>query len=322
MFLLCINRFRQINSSAQNQYARVNKCLWIRIGLIMVVQAMNLAFSFMCLYHEPFLGIKNQNSVYLFQSSVLCCQMGTILYEYKKSVPQMWLHKVYWVICLLLNIAETSLTIYLVWFDNNTWDTITVVFELAITFSYAILVIFSLFVRKQDIYEFENFPTFTLKIPQQDSKQSFIDPKESMIEQNSSVRKFQLKVKIDKQFSQQEVNGKTVIKMKITVNQKHPSKQYKLTKTIDDFLKLSQDLLQQDQNKMIAIRISDEFYDEYTTVVQKVELLKQYLANLVQSYDNFLPALCDFLNIDDQARRAINQEFVQRGRSASVDDLK
>lgn len=60
----------------------------------------------------------------------------------------MWLHKVYWVICLLLNIAETSLTIYLVWFDDNTWDTITVVFELAITFSYAILVIFSLFIRK------------------------------------------------------------------------------------------------------------------------------------------------------------------------------
>lgn len=83
-------------------------------------------------------------------------QIMLMLYEYNKNVPLYFMHKLYWM--LLLVILGVSTTISMDTRADQPWNYLPELFRLIVI---ATLNIYTFCVRRQDIYDFENQPFFS-----------------------------------------------------------------------------------------------------------------------------------------------------------------
>lgn len=144
----------------------------LRLGFIVIITAqfiMTIVFSF-CI---PIYWLNQNNLQYytlilLIPVGVNICQFKLILSEFNKKVPTMWLHKLYWVTNLIIQLLIVSFMAVQIEDSKSSsglqTSSLNWISSLILFLTNLAQVIFSL-VKRQDRPDFEDYSCFSFSIP-------------------------------------------------------------------------------------------------------------------------------------------------------------
>lgn len=135
---------------------------------------------------------------------------------------------------------------------------------------------------------------------------------QSFIGAQSSLGGFKVRVQFGQDWKVLQYEGECTITIKLKVIISNPSQSYSLHKNFGDFISLGSQLCREDRFGLDVYRLPEEFYRVSSTgqseIAHKISLLKGYLNNLIARHEYYLPALMDFLQLNEAARQALFRE--------------
>ncbi|CAD8140163.1 unnamed protein product [Paramecium octaurelia] len=292
-------RFFDLRSNIQAQPLPYNYSIILRITLLTLdITAEFVEFILMIFQSDE----KNYfiSGVLFVNISAIIMQIILMTYEYKKQVPMFFAHKIYWVLnWLFLSVTLTLLIFY----QGKIFEYTLLVFRVL---DYTILIIFTLFIRRQDIAEFETLGFWRSELPMIDLSESQRHRTSTV---NNSQSSFLLKIDVKKQWNIVDDD----IEVKIDVIIVGADKQYKLKKRLSEIFYHHQQYIFE----------NNDYFDQHSNDLLQINfLMKQMqesqdlvLINQIQKYFNFIvsklelitPSFVEFIQLQHSERMLIEE---------------
>ncbi|CAD8146200.1 unnamed protein product [Paramecium pentaurelia] len=292
-------RFYDLRSNIQAEPLPFNYSIILRITLLTLdITAEFVEFILMIIQDED----KNYyiSGVLFVNISAIIMQIILMTYEYKKQVPMFFAHKIYWVLnWLFLSITLTLLIFY----NGKIFEYTLLVFRVL---DYTILIIFTLFIRRQDLAEFEALGFWRSELPMIDLSESQ-RPRTSTV--NNSQSSFLLKIDVKKQWN--IVDDDIEIKLDVIII--GADKQYKLKKRISEIFYHHQQYVFEN-NDYFELHSNDLLQVNFL-IKQMQESQDLMLINQIQKYFNFIisklelitPSFVEFIQLQNSERMLIEE---------------
>ncbi|CAD8054379.1 unnamed protein product [Paramecium sonneborni] len=297
-------RFYDLRSNLQAEPLPYNYSIILRISLLTLdITAEFIEILLVIFYSDT---KKDYISGVLFVNmSAIIIQIFLMCYEYKKRVPLFFAHKIYWIFNWLLLLISLAL---LIDYKGHVYEYTLSFFRLIV---YTLLLVFTLFIRKQDLREFENVGFWRNEFPEIDLQDSQKRPRLSTLNANSGSLFLQIDVK--KRWN--IVNDDVQIKFEIQII--GLDKQFKLKKSVSEIFQWHQyyiienaDYFEQNPNELLSLN----FYVKQIQDSQDLQLInsiQRYFNAIISKLDLITNSFMDFIELSQQ-EQALIEEIKQK----------
>ncbi|CAD8211753.1 unnamed protein product [Paramecium octaurelia] len=303
---MMIRRYCHLKSDIIANDIKLNCSLKFRVFLLICdigIQGTQCGLIFICKYCEEY-----QHYIFLVLLITMITQLLQIflmIFEYKKRVPLYFAHKIYWIAnwIVLLIIAIMILDSY-GYLNNMPY----MIFGRIIIIS--ILLIYTLFFRKQDLAEFEELGFFNSELPDIDI--SSLDQKLRI----STINNFQTQFfSVELQKIWNIVDNDIEIKMNIHLIDKEKS--IKLKKRVSQLFEMHQQLIIECQ-AYFELHNNDLLQLEYlirqisdNADLQLINNIQKYFNVLISKVELISNTFLDFIEFPQQERELLNDIKLQ-----------
>ncbi|CAD8204191.1 unnamed protein product [Paramecium pentaurelia] len=303
---MMLHRYCYLKSDIVANEIKLNCSLKFRVLLLICdigIQCTQCTLIFLCKdceqYHHYILMILLINIITLF------LQIFLMIFEYKKRVPLFFAHKLYWIANWIVLFIIAIMII-----NQQGYLTNTLYLILGRIILISILLIYTLFIRKQDLVEFEDIGFFNSELPDIDI--SSLDQKLRI----STLNNFQTQLfQVELQKIWNIVDNDIEIKLNIHLIDKEKS--MKLKKRVSQLFEMHQKLIIECQvyfelhnNDLIQLdylikQISDN------TDLQLINNIQKYFNILISKVDLISNTFLDFIEFPQQERELLNDLKLQ-----------
>ncbi|CAD8210686.1 unnamed protein product [Paramecium pentaurelia] len=302
---MMICRYCQLKSDIVADEINLNCSLKFRVSLLLFdigIQSTQCAFIFLCINCEEY---QNYILIILFVNMItLILQILLMIFEYKKRVPLFFAHKLYWIANWIVLLIIAGLIIY---YQGYFLDTILILGRLILI---SILLIYTLYIRKQDLVEFEDLGFFNSELP--DIDVSSQEQKLRISTLNNLQTQF-FSVELKKMWN--IVDNDVEIKLNIHFADKE--KCMKLKKRVSELFDMHQQLLiecsiyfEQHNNDQLELnylikQISD------SSDLQLINNIQKYLNVIMSKIDLISKSFMDFIELPELERELLDDIKLQ-----------
>ncbi|CAD8136215.1 unnamed protein product [Paramecium octaurelia] len=293
-------RFYDLRSNIRAEPLPYNYSIILRITLLTLdITAEFIEILLVIFYSET---KRDYLSGVLFVNiSAIIMQIFLMCYEYKKRVPLFFAHKIYWIVNWLFLLVSFALLI------NQQGQIYEYCLSLFRIVDYTVLLVFTLFLRRQDLSEFESVGFWRNEFPDIDLQDSERRARLSTLNANSGSLFLQIDVK--KRWN--IVNDDVEVKLEIQIV--GLDKQFKLKKSVSDIFEWHQsyvnenaDYFDQHPNELLSLNFFVKQIQD-SQDLQLINNIQRYLNAIISKLDLITQSFMDFIELSQQEKALVDE---------------
>ncbi|CAK72766.1 unnamed protein product (macronuclear) [Paramecium tetraurelia] len=249
--------------------------------------------------------------------SAIIMQIFLMCYEYKKRVPLFFAHKIYWILNWLFLLVSFALLINYVnslhlTLKGHIYEYCLSLFRIV---DYTVLLVFTLFLRRQDLSEFESvgfwrneFPDIDLSDSERRARLSTLN---GICYQLSQANSGSLFLQIDVKKRWNIVNDDVEVKLEIQIV--GLDKQFKLKKSVSEIFEWHQsyiyenaDYFEQHPNELLSLNFFVKQIQD-SQDLQLINNIQRYLNAIISKLDLITQSFMDFIELSQQEKALVDE---------------
>ncbi|CAD8126190.1 unnamed protein product [Paramecium sonneborni] len=303
--IMMICRYYDLKSDIVANKISLNCSIKFRMTLLIFdigIQSIQCAMIFLCQnceeYHNYFMIILLINIV------TLILQIYLMIFEYKKRVPLFFAHKLYWIANWMVLLMIVALIIN---YQAYLLDTILILVRILLI---SIILIYTLFVRKQDLVEFEDLGFFNSELPDIDVSS------QGQKLRISTLNNFQTQffsVELQKMWNIVDND----IEIKLNIHFIDNEKSMKLKKRLTQLFEMHQKLIIECQayfdlhnNDLLELDYLIKQIQE-SSHLQLIQAIQKYFNVIMSKVDLISSTFLDFIELPQQERELLDEIKLQ-----------
>ncbi|CAD8211165.1 unnamed protein product [Paramecium octaurelia] len=234
----------------------------------------------------------------------LILQIFLMIFEYKKRVPLFFVHKLYWIVNWIVLLIIAALIVY---YEGYFLDVILILGRLLLI---SILLIYTLFIRKQDLAEFEDLGFFNSELP--DIDVSSQEQKLRISTLNNLQTQF-FSVELKKMWNIVDND----IEIKLNIHFAEKEKSMKLKKRVSELFDMHSKLVlecavyfEQHNNDQLELNFLIKQISE-STDLQMINYIQKYLNVIMSKIELICTTFLDFIELPQQERELVDDIKLQ-----------
>ncbi|CAD8138661.1 unnamed protein product [Paramecium pentaurelia] len=308
-------RFYDLRSNIQAEPLPYNYSIILRISLLTLdITAEFIEILLVIFYSET---KRDYLSGVLFVNiSAIIMQIFLMCYEFKKRVPLFFAHKIYWIFNWLILLVSFAMLIN---YKGHIFEYCLSLFRII---DYSILLVFTLFIRRQDLSEFESVGFWRNEFPDIDLQDSQRRARLSTLNANSGSLFLQIDVK--KRWN--IVDDDVEVKLEIQIV--GLDKQFKLKKSVSEIFQWHQsyinenaDYFEQHPNELLSLNFFVKQIQD-SQDLQLINNIQRYLNAIISKLDLITYSFMDFIELSQSEKTLVDEikqiNHVQNNQKPSI----